>query len=401
MDSIMKYISNGNNIFVYGAAGTGKSYNIIQIKKTNPYFELCSSTGISALNIGGITFHNLFGVGIADKRPEEYLKYMKTEKKKFLRKLRGVIIDECSMLGADAFEIADKVLRSLRGINKPFGGVQILLFGDFFQLPPIRAKYLFESDTWYDLDLKMVELKEVKRQADKDFIMLLSKLRLGNVDQEAREELKKMIRTPSDDMLLLCPLKEEADRHNKKKLREINEEEMIYNATFGHEINSKNEPEEKHILNMYDFIRKNTTAREELILKKSCKVLYIKNDRENGLVNGSEGIVIGFNGKLPIVKFGNRNITISPLKFETKDTDDNIFYMSQIPLIVCYALSIHKSQGMTLSNAAINLGSNIFERHQAYVAISRIKSPDGVYIMQLDNSSFYTDPKVKTFYKNI
>lgn len=395
-EKVIKAIKEGRNIFISGCGGVGKSWMLNMIKQKYNKFCITSSTGVSALLIGGITFHSMSGIGLGRDTVDDYVQKIRYNAKqfKYIKALEGIILDECSMLGASYFEKVDSVFRKIRGVNEPFGGIQMIISGDFFQLPPVQDKYLFETSVWYEMNLVNIILTEVKRQTDKDFIKVLLKLREGKMTKDIAKFLETYVREADDDIIKLCPLKKQADSHNKKMLDQIDEEERTYDAKMG--AVSKVSPTVRD--SMFNFMMENMTAPNHLMIKKSCKVLYLINDKDKKLVNGSEGIVVDFIKSYPLVKFGDKIVHVTPHRYEVKDKDENVFYYEQLPLLVCYAISIHKSQGLSLQKASINIGSKIFTQGQAYVALSRIISLEGLYIESFDKRSFIVDDKVSTFY---
>ena len=394
-------IDQGRNVFVTGAAGTGKSYTIREIKEKYPHACMTSTTGASSILIRGITFHSMSGMQIGKDNVQTYInKIMKNYKQKtFIKGLKIVIVDECSMLNAKFWEKVDKVFRAIRGVDKPFGGIQMILSGDFFQLPPINSKYLFETDLWWDMEFYYHILTDVKRQTDKAFINMLGDLRKGKMTEEAEMFLRSRMIQPEDDYIVrLYPHKKDAEVYNKEMLDKIDEPEHDYVAKMA-SASIKITDNQKEV--MFAYMSENMPAPPIITLKKGCQVLYLRNDKDKKLVNGSQGIVVGFMKSLPVVKFSTCEIVVSPYRFETEDKEGNIYYYDQLPLIVCWARSIHKSQGQTLEKGVISIGEKIFENHQAYVALSRISSPDGVYIENFDPKSFKICPRVLKFYNYI
>jgi ATP-dependent DNA helicase PIF1 len=400
-ERILNAIEANRNLYIGGAAGVGKTFQIKKIKEKYNYFCLTSSTGVSASLIGGITFHKMAGIRLGKESVETHVSMLLSKGRKqvkFIKQLKGIILDECSMLNAEFFEKVDKIFRVIRGCDLPFGGVQIILCGDFYQLPPVEGAYLFESKTWYELKLETILLTEIRRQTDQQFIKYLMKLRKGKMTDEIYNYLKTLIRPADDDMIRLYPLKHQADSHNRKMLAKIQEKEHNYKVKMWCGNDRVSEKDNEH---MFEWMSKEMTAPPLLTIKKGCKVLYLRNDSDKKLVNGSEGIVMNIIDGLPLVRFKHCDLLITPYAFEVEDRDKNIYYYQQLPILVCYALSIHKSQGKTLERACINIGVDTFTEHQAYVALSRIISPDGVYIESLDRESFFIDEKVKQFYKYI
>lgn len=389
----------GDNCFLTGSPGCGKTYllNIFIQKMKGSNILITASTGIAASHINGSTFHSVNKLGLGKEDLKILSAQMKRNRKvsKMWRECRCVIIEEISMLDPDYFDKMSSVIGEVRGDSRPFGGVQVILCGDFLQLPPIgTSKMIFETTSWQNLKLKNIILTTTVRQNDKDFIGVLSKLRFGIVDDESMLYLEQRVRR-NEETLKLYPLRKDVDSENLRMLEKIESPERIYEARFtstcsDNTINSKN----------YESLVKDMVARRTLTLKVGAKVLYLANNPNQGLVNGSRGEVVGFDGKYPIVKFRNSSLTVTYHSWERK-TSDGIFTFSQLPLLCCYGISIHKSQGMSLDEAEIDLGKNIFECGMAYVALSRIKTIEGVYISSLDRKSFIANKKSIKFYEDL
>lgn len=414
-NKIIKLINQGKNIFVTGNAGTGKSFLLNKLKeKFKKKLELTSTTGLAAVNIKGSTIHSWCGVGIC-KKPiqncvDDILKRRTLVNK--IRKCNLLAIDEISMLNGYSFNYIDQVLRMVRKENIPFGGIQVLLFGDFFQLPPVELNnnekdFCFETQTWKDLNLKTVKLEKIYRQTDKSFIKVLNDIREGKISKKDIDLLKsrEIDYDETDSSILhIFSRNDEANNYNMKKFNSINSEIHTFKATLG-------------VYRGSDFITTNLTKQEEMslnIFQKNCKVndivsfkqgcrvmLLINLDFEKGLMNGSCGEIMSFNENSISVKFDNGiEKNIEKYEFEYYYNDTKIASMTQFPLKLAYAITIHKSQGMTLENVAVDC-NKIFEEGQTYVALSRVKSLNGLYLKGFSEDKIKVNKKVIEFYRDL
>ena len=413
-NKIIKLINQGKNIFVTGNAGTGKSFLLNKLKeKFKKKLELTSTTGLAAVNIKGSTIHSWCGVGIC-KKPiqncvDDILKRRTLVNK--IRKCNLLAIDEISMLNGYSFNYIDQVLRMVRKENIPFGGIQVLLFGDFFQLPPVELNnnekdFCFETQTWKDLNLKTVKLEKIYRQTDKSFIKVLNDIREGKISKKDIDLLnsREIDYNETDSSILhIFSRNDEANNYNMKKFNSINSEIHTFKATLG-------------VYRGSDFITTNLTKQEEMslnIFQKNCKVndiisfkqgcrvmLLINLDFEKGLMNGSCGEIMSFNENSISVKFDNGiEKNIEKYEFEYYYNDTKIASMTQFPLKLAYAITIHKSQGMTLENVAVDC-NKIFEEGQTYVALSRVKSLNSLFLKGFSEDKIKVNKKVIEFYRN-
>ena len=399
-------ILEGKNVFITGSAGTGKSYLLNYLKHKIDSIYLTATTGIAAVNIGGITLHSWAGLGIEDipveKIAQNILSVKGSNTRKRLLKTKVLAVDEISMLSMETFEKVDKLLRIVRGNDTPFGGIQLILFGDFFQLPPVNSdNFCFESEVWQEAEIKTIVLKEIFRQKDERFIKLLNNIKNGIVDKEDLKILKSRYGIVSDDIIkptILSTHNYLVEKINVEKLHNIPREEEVYVADFM--------GERKYI----DILKKNCIAKETLTLKVGSQVMMLKNTyQKDGIINGSNGIVLGFSTKkrYPIVGFENGvEMTIGPENWEITKFDYNtgeletLAIMQQIPLILSWAITIHKSQGMTLDKVECDL-KNSFADGQVYVALSRVRGLDGLYIKSFDINKIKANRKIINFYNNL
>jgi len=405
------------NVYLSGVGGTGKSYQLKNIfdeankKQINTF--LTSSTGISAFLIGGSTIHSWAGVVLPSYvDTEEKFKDVITHRIKKIKKNRILLdrwlntklllIDEISMIGLNYFELLNIIAKSIRNNNLPFGGIQLVLSGDMCQLPPVNDEFIFHSDCWKELNLSYVNLSKAWRFTDEKYIHLLQRLRLSNHNEEDIKSLHnrnitKFKSSDYENAVHIYPLKKQVESHNKNELNNLKEMSNIFIAkdtikSFLHskEIELKDEKDLS-----YDSI---FTVPKKLELKEGCRVMLLCNlNPQEGLVNGSVGRIEKFitdikgdTTSIEVFFFSvQKSYLIERFSFVYDDID-NVITRNQFPLILSYAVSVHKIQGSTLDKVVLDIGGNIFENGQTYVALSRCKNIDSLFIKN------FTPHKIKT-----
>lgn len=396
-------IQNKKNIFLTGPGGVGKSYLIKKIKidmeiKYNKNVALTSTTGISAQIIGGATLFSYLGIQLGTKSFDVLLKQLKTNI--FIlnrwKRIDVLIIDEVSMMSMELFEKLEKLARAIRKNEKPFGGIQLILSGDWLQLPSVtHSNFLFESNMWDTCIDKTIYLTEIIRQTDNLLIRVLNKIRICDIDDEVRMVLKsREIKYHSDIGLIptmFFTTNQKVDNANNKYYDKLDTIEYSYQLQYNwiKKITYKEK---------YDVLLR---FKQELKLKVGAQVMYLINSSKYNLVNGSRGIIKDFVDGFPLVLFDNGlEIIISNESLDIEEGNDLILTYSQLPLTLAWAVTIHRAQGSTVSLARIDF-KNMFEYGQAYVALSRIKSLDGLYIRNLDFNAIKAHPKAVEYYKSI
>ncbi|MDR2077925.1 MAG: AAA family ATPase [Rickettsiales bacterium] len=394
----------GNSVFIGGAAGTGKSYLLKHLKTLkDKNVQITATTGIAAINVGGVTLHSWASLGV-EKIPvmEIARKILSPRGIKTREKILAtdiLAIDEVSMLSQETFEMLSTLLEAVRGNEKPFGGIQLVLMGDFFQLPPVNSsRYCFESPLWSKAKIETVILKEIFRQLDKDFIELLNNIRYGIIRKSDISLLKSRFNIPHSGPMwptVLTTHNMPAEIINLEKLNFLSGQERIYKAKYTGDTDK------------IDIFRKNSLAKDTLILKIGSQVMMLKNSYQSkGIINGSTGIIVGFSEKkcYPVVNFENgQQLTIIPETWEISSFNVNtgeievLATMTQIPLILAWAITVHKSQGMTIDKIECDL-KNSFSEGQIYVALSRARNLEGLFIKSFDVNLVKTNEKVINFY---
>jgi ATP-dependent DNA helicase PIF1 len=431
-------MKSGKNVFLTGVGGTGKSHVIttfINDFKASKNIGMTSTTGISALIFGGTTLHSFTGVGLGTDNVQVLIK--KIMSMPFLRNrwqtLDTLIIDEISMLSIELFDKLNEIAHVVRQSKLPFGGIQLIASGDFLQLPTVKSSgFCFESKSWDNIfpTESIVYLDEIIRQSDTKFQNILNKIRIGCIDEEVTDLLDARIGVELKNNYGIEPTKlyclnRDVDALNNKKLIELlkvqlpqpicdeNDEINLIESTpienkmfrFDMDITKKTIRTGK-IIKLNDIqiasIKKNVTAPDVLRLCVGAQVMLLCNkDLDNGMANGSRGIVTEFVGSRPKVRFLNGNEAVIGF-YEWKIKVDNTEMISvvQIPLRLAYAFTIHKCQGMTLDFADLDL-SNVFDVGQSYVALSRVKNLDGLSISQINYEKIRADPTAIEFYRKL
>ena len=410
----------GKSLFITGPGGVGKSYLIQtiveELTKKGKRVAVTALTGCAALLLktsttAAKTLHSWAGIGLG-KEPASTIaagmrKYNYKAQRRWLL-TSTLIIDEVSMVTPDLLEKLNEVAQLMRKNKRVFGGLQVILVGDFFQLPPIfregETMFAFESPVWNELQLTTIELTEIVRQDDPVFHEVLKEARCGSLSKQSIDVLKTRILDSWQALkirpTLLFSRRSEVEMINEQNLKALKTPLYTFEAktvlTASLELNLKPEDKERAI----QKLDRDAPYKTKLELKVGAQVMLIYNlDPDAGLVNGSRGVVEGFSGSSPLVLFKGHSaaIPVEEASWESDDVDG--LKRSQIPLILAYAITIHKCQGATLDSALIDIGRSTFEMGQAYVALSRVKALDSLYIYELEPSAFKAHPKVIEFYK--
>lgn len=438
-------VNDGKSLFYTGSAGTGKSVLLREIikdlrkryLKSPDAVAITASTGIAACNIGGVTIHSFAGIGLGIDKAEDLAKRVKMNRKASSRWLRTkvLIIDEISMVEADLFDKLAQVGSIVKKDPLPFGGIQVIVTGDFFQLPPVtrggQVKFAFEAEFWKQTINHTFNLTKVFRQRDQDFIDMLNEMRFGQLSPKSVQKFKQLARPIRYEDGLeateLFPRREDVDRSNSGRLSRLNTQAEEYAAKDGGSLKD---------LNQRQKMLANFMAPERIVLRIDSQVMLIKNV-DDTLVNGSMGRIVRFvdqatyskeqgqdvtvlggnsgmkkpvstvgGTRYPLVEFLLPNGSMRPClvmpevwKVELPDGEVQVS-RTQLPLILSWAMSIHKSQGQTLERVKVDLG-RVFEKGQAYVALSRATSLDGLQVLNFNPSKVLAHPKVIQWSKTL
>lgn len=394
-------VTEGFSVLLSGPAGTGKSYTLKEIVKwarlNKKAFATTSTTGSSAFLIGGRTIHSFLGIGLGTKTAQELAKSVITKSKQIYQRLimlKILIIDEISMLDIELFDKISEFLSIIRKNSEPFGGLQLIFCGDFCQIPPVKGTYCFKSETWKKMNIKKIILKKLIRQEDDiEFQDILESLRYGKCTKSIIERLNKLKNTKFEDGIiptLLYGKNVDVDSINKyefDKLISKGIENRVYNTVYSKHPYSKSWGDSSKV-------------HESICLCIGLQIMLTWNiDQDLGLINGSRGVIVGFDFKGPIVKFvgHDKELIIQQVSVSNEDNDD--ISISFMPIKLAYAITHHKSQGCTLDAIVIDLDS--FTYGQSYTALSRARNLKSIKIVGSIKSEFFKVSKdVIDFYKN-
>jgi hypothetical protein len=398
-DIALKILKSGENVFLTGSAGTGKTFIINKyikyLRERDIEPAIVAPTGIAASHIGGKTIHSFFSVGIREYIDDHYLGWLLRQPflQNRLKNLQVLIVDEVSMVSPELFLSMDKILRAFKGRDEPFGGIQVIFSGDFFQLPPIskaqkEIRFVWQTDLWRNMNLRVCYLEEKFRQENDSLVNILDEIRAGEVGEDSMEIFRSCYKKTLANNFRPTRLY----THNAD-VDKINEDELKLLPGLPENFEADTKGSKKNL----EKIFKSSLVSEEIGLKKEAMVIFIKNNYEKGYINGTLGKIVGFekNTNLPIVEiFSGRKIVVERDEWILEDDNGKIkAIVKQVPLKLAWALTIHKSQGMTLDAAEIDL-SKTFEIGQGYVALSRIRSVDGLRLMGLNDIALRVDEAV-------
>lgn len=414
----LRYMLKGKNVFITGPAGCGKSFVIESYyrkacKKYGPdkVFKT-STTGVSALNIGGKTIHSWAGVGLGDKKVSEYLEKMFSQTKKKWNTTCVLFLDEISMMNPILFDKLNFIAKHVRNCAKPFGGIQLIVSGDFFQLLPVKSDLqCFEANSWHECIDKTIELTEVIRQSDKKFVKMLNEIRYGRCSNETCDILESRIGINLNTKDGIKPTKlypknylvDKTNKDNLKKLLDKGNESHRFRAEYVIKMNKTNKKPDKLI----EEFRKYSVIPDDLTLTVGTQVVFKKNIDEQ-VANGTRGIVSSFiktengSGSLPFIPVvtltdGTTKL-VEPLEFEYAVESEFKVIKLQIPLKLAWASSIHSSQGSTLELVECDAGDDVFGYGMVYVALSRAKTIEGLSLVSFNRHKIMANPTVLKMY---
>ncbi len=392
-------LKTGANVFLTGEPGAGKTHTlntyITYLREHGIDVAITASTGIAATHIGGMTIHAWSGIGIKDTLSPYDIEQIAGRERVAKRMMNAdvLVIDEISMLDARVLTMVDQVVRAVRKREEPFGGMQVVLVGDFFQLPPIgrrgdAVQFAFMAPLWQALRPMTCYLHEQYRQGDDALHGLLSSLRRGDIDESIYDVLESCKETAFDDGIeptRLYTHNADVDRINTDRLTQLSGAARTFAM------------EGKGARALIDGLKKSCLSPEALVLKVGAMVMCTKNNFEVGYVNGTLGQVIAYDEKTgwPIIEtLDGEKLTITPASWSVADGDSVLAEVTQIPLRLAWAITVHKSQGMSLDAAEIDL-SNAFEYGQGYVALSRVRSIQGLLLRGCNERALAVHPQVQ------
>ncbi len=393
----LKILKQGYNAYLTGPAGSGKTFLLNQfihyLKGWQVVTGVTASTGIAATHLGGITIHSWAGFGIKDAASDGELKEL-TRRRHLRHRLLGaevLVIDEVSMLHGRQLDLVDRIARLVRDDDRPFGGLQVILSGDFFQLPPVSGKGeeeasgVYDSQAWKELNLRVCYLDEQHRQEDQGFLNLLKEIRGNMVSLRSWDLLKE--RLGADLKSRVEPVKLythnfAVDEYNQKRLDEIDKRPQFY------EMRAHGK---KHLT---EALARGCLAPQLLGLKIGAAVMFVKNNFEAGYVNGTTGKIVDFDeDNWPLVELEDeRLLTVTPVAWALEDEGVIQAQITQLPLRLAWAVTVHKSQGMSLEAAEMDL-SRAFVPGMGYVALSRVRALSGLKLLGLNEMALKVDQR--------
>jgi ATP-dependent DNA helicase PIF1 len=390
----------GKNVFLTGAAGSGKTFLLNQyiryLKENGVSVAVTASTGIAATHLQGNTIHSWSGIGVRDSLSQKDLEKMLTTPrvKRNYKNTKVLIIDEVSMLHRHQLDMVDQAARFILESEEPFGGIQVVLCGDFFQLPPVSSNpladekyFAFEAAVWDLADFHICYLSEQHRQGDDPLLGVLNDIRSGTAGEHTKVPLRTRYKKEPQGGTKATKLYSRnvnVDAINERELANLKTEERSFAMqTVGFSA-------------LIDGLKKSCLAQENLRIKIDAEVMFVKNDAMGQYVNGTRGVVVGFQKKdgWPIVKTYDNQIVVAAAE-DWKYEDNGIVRatITQVPLRLAWAITIHKSQGMTLDAAEMDLG-DAFEPGMGYVALSRVRSLSGLKLMNLNEMALKVHPRI-------
>ncbi len=412
-DEALAVLRTGASVFLTGEPGSGKTHTVSRyvayLRECGIEPAITASTGIAATHIQGMTIHSWTAIGIREALSAADLKQIAEDRRVVERVNRAavLIIDEVSMLSARTLSMVDAVCRTVRRSPAPFGALQVVLAGDFFQLPPIvhrrrevddaprlllddeedGAGFAYQSRAWRALDPVVCYLTEQHRQEDPEFLRILSAIRANACSAEHRERIRARMGAPGDAAARaarIFPHNADVDRINAKELARLPGAPCVFTmAAQGR-------------APLVRMLKDGCLSPEELTLKKGARVMFTRNNPAEGFVNGTLGIVVDFarDSGYPVVRaHDDRSITAEPVEWSVDDAGRGVAKIVQVPLRLAWAITVHKSQGLSLDAAVMDL-SRTFEYGQGYVALSRVRTLSGLHILGLNDRVFEVHPAV-------
>jgi ATP-dependent DNA helicase PIF1 len=397
-EEALSILESNQNVHLSGAAGTGKSFLMQHFlsgedKRTT---AVLGSTGVAAMQLNGRTFHSFFQLGIMNDTPDAIVKralHTATLRDR-LCNTDTIVVDEISMLSAETLDVAERIAREARDCDKPWGGLRLVVTGDFYQLPPVVTKgsqlnWAFESDSWNIASFANVELKTIMRTVDKEFIEVLNIIREGTVNEQVRHFLDSRCGKVPDDLeaTRLFAKREKVDEFNVRRVNALpGQTNLIPTGYWGRP-------------SAIEQLKKSAPIGDELRIKKSALVMMRTNDVMGRWVNGSLGRVedLGSN-HLNVTLLDGRSVGIEKACFRQYGPDGEVIAQAEnYPVTLAYASTIHKAQGATLDRAVVDL-TKLWESGHAYTALSRVKSGSGLHIQDWEEKSIRVDMRVREFY---
>lgn len=401
----------GKNVYLTGSAGSGKTYLLNQyikyLREHNVDVAVTASTGIAATHMSGVTIHSWSGLGIRDTLNEYDLDAMEQKPLYYKRfdRVKVLVIDEVSMLHHFRLDLVDRILRTFKRNDEPFGGIQVVLCGDFFQLPPVsrpgeqEAYFIYRSKAWKEMNPTICYLKEQHRQTDDACLEVLNDIRRNNVSESTYEHLEGRYKKP------IKHAKGAGEKHTKPTrlfthnvdVDRINNDELgkLVATSCSFEMSARGSKP------LVELLKKSCLAPAQLMLKIGAQVMFVKNNYEAGYVNGTQGTVVGFEEGHPIVEtLHGKRIVAEPMDWVIEEDGKVKAEICQVPLRLAWAITVHKSQGMSLDAVEVDL-SRAFEKGMGYVALSRVRTLAGLSLLGINEMALQVHDEVLEFDRDL
>lgn len=401
-DEAFEILKTGRNVFVTGPAGSGKTYlvnrYITYLRDNDINVGITASTGIAATHMGGVTIHSWSGIGVSAELSDADIENMVEKEYLFKRfdKVKVLIIDEVSMLHHFRLDLVNRVLKAMKRSDRPFGGIQVVLCGDFFQLPPIaragepKAQFVYASEAWEEADFTVCYLTEQFRQKDDAVLSILDEIRSGEVSTQAMEHLTSRHNVRSAKHATSTKLfthNVDVDVLNDVELEKIDGGEVVEYVM-----------EQRGREALAQVLKKSCLAPEVLRLKTGARVMCVKNNFEVGYVNGTLGVVVSCNSETgPTIRIASgKIINIGRASWKIEEDGKTKAEILQYPLRLAWAITVHKSQGMSLDAIEVDL-SKSFEPGMGYVALSRVRTLEGLTILGMNEMALRVHEDAQVF----
>lgn len=403
----IEVLNRGTSCFITGGAGTGKSTVMRQWIRESTHdsdsrkkLAVLASTGTAALMMGGRTFHRFFGLGIMEGGKEAVIEraLKSSSLKSRIKKTHTVLIDEISMIGAQEWETAEAIARKVLGKGIPWGGLRIIVVGDFAQLPPVQKPWVFQSPTWHETDLRILELKTIVRSEESSWAKVMSELRWGQLSKSSLEILESRVQSleAAHSGTRLFTRKFAVESYNQEQLNHLPGTPSVYSTLYVGKANR------------IDEIKKQAPIPEELVLKEKALVMFRNNDPEMRWVNGTLGYVVKLpspsaydEGEIEIELLRGKRVKVEKANFGLLDAEGEVIASAKnYPLNLAWACTIHKAQGATLDQLHVDL-SGTWEHGQAYVALSRVRKLEQLTLEAWNPRWIIVDPLVRQYYSSL
>lgn len=397
----LEALRSSDNVFLTGAAGSGKSFLLRHfLKDKDPKsFPILATTGSAAILVGGRTFHSFFGLGIMEGGVKATVERAGKNRRlmKRLKETESIIIDEISMLAATTLRAAEEIACVARGNTRPWGGIRVIAVGDFCQLPPVNPfkkekEWAFLDSTWHKSSFVPAIMREIMRTTDKEFLRILNLVRYGRVTGDVGDFLnRRCVKIPADfEGTRLFARRDDVERHNLERLSKLTTPLHTFNTTYRGNAKS-----------IEDF-KRHAPIPETISLREGALVMLRQNDPKNKWVNGSLGHLKEIKPlHLGIQLLNGRDVLVERNDFTLLDAEGMpAVTASNFPVTLAYAITIHKAQGTTLDKMTVDL-RRLWEPGQAYVALSRARASDALWIEGWNTASIFLDPAVLEFHRSL